>query len=248
MTINGACTITMIVNDNLLRTMQELRLLIADSIGKGNIMLEHQLRSSSHRVIMSKASTQHAVLREYQRSQPDLALISLQLKGNKPAEQFIQNIRKKLNPSTCFYLVFGPVGIGRLILNEDPGAESRGIISGEIPVAEDQRWLQSFEDYVQQHLPYLAVSDLAHTFAMSESTLLRQVKRLTGYAPARYIQEMRLNRGRQLLESGAFSSITQIANTVGYRDPRAFARNYKKRYGILPSEVLRKNEDQHHDP
>ena len=44
---------------------------------------------------------------------------------------------------------------------------------------------------------------LAHEFALSESTLLRQLKRLTGLSPIQYVQEVRLESARRLLESRA---------------------------------------------
>jgi transcriptional regulator GlxA family with amidase domain len=37
-------------------------------------------------------------------------------------------------------------------------------------------------------------------FAMSESTLLRQLKRLTGLSPVQYLLDVRLTEARRLLE------------------------------------------------
>ena len=78
---------------------------------------------------------------------------------------------------------------------------------------------------------------LAHEFAVSESTLLRQLKRLTGLSPVQYVQEVRLEEARRLLESRAYNSIAQVAAKVGYEDARSFARSFKQRYGKLPSEM-----------
>ncbi len=101
----------------------------------------------------------------------------------------------------------------------------------------DQEWLTNFEAFVQQHLAddTMNVPVLAQEFAMSESTLLRQLKRLTGLSPLKYLQEMRLDKARQLLENNSDKSIAQIASTVGYRDARSFTRIFKKRYGKSPS-------------
>lgn len=81
----------------------------------------------------------------------------------------------------------------------------------------------------------LSVPVLAQEFAMSESSLLRQLRRLTGLTPAKYLKEMRMEEARRLLESGTFRSITAVAAEVGYSDSRSFSRSFKKRFGKLPS-------------
>lgn len=103
----------------------------------------------------------------------------------------------------------------------------------------DREWLETFEAYVQKHYSsdLLSVSSLAYEFAMSESTLLRQLKRLTGLSPQQYIHAVRLEEARRLLENRVFNSIGQVAAKVGYDDARSFARSFKQRFGKLPSEV-----------
>ena len=103
----------------------------------------------------------------------------------------------------------------------------------------DQTWLADFEAYVKQHLgnEHLSVPQLAENFAMSESRLLRLLKRVTGLTPIQYLQEARLNEGRKLLVSRAYQSVSEVSRVVGYRDVRAFSRGFRKRFGKLPSEV-----------
>lgn len=104
----------------------------------------------------------------------------------------------------------------------------------------DREWLETFEAYVQKHFSsdILSVSALAHEFAMSESTLLRQLKRLTGLSPIQYLQEVRLDEARRLLETRACDSIAEVASKVGYEDARSFARSFRQRFGRLPSEMM----------
>jgi signal transduction histidine kinase/AraC-like DNA-binding protein len=104
----------------------------------------------------------------------------------------------------------------------------------------DREWLETFEAYVQKHFSsdILSVFELAHEFAMSESTLLRQLKRLTGLSPLQYLQEVRLNEARKLLKNRTYNSIAQVASRVGYNDTRFFSRSFRKRFGKLPSEML----------
>ncbi|MFN0034117.1 MAG: ATP-binding protein [Saprospiraceae bacterium] len=103
----------------------------------------------------------------------------------------------------------------------------------------DKEWLETYEAYVRQRMvdDTLSVSALAYHFAMSESTLLRQLKRLTGLSPIQYLQEMRLDEARRLLENRRYNSIAQVASKVGYDDARSFARSFRARFGKLPSEM-----------
>lgn len=104
----------------------------------------------------------------------------------------------------------------------------------------DRAWLETFEAYVQKHYAsdVLSVTSLASAFAMSDSTLLRQLKRLTGLSPLQYIQEVRLDEARRLLENRQYNSVAQVASRVGYDDARTFTRSFKQRFGKLPSELM----------
>ncbi len=77
----------------------------------------------------------------------------------------------------------------------------------------EQTWLKKLEIFVSKNLSNenLKVSVLAQEFTMSESTLLRKIKRLTGLTPNEYIKEVRLNTARSLLEKKAFNSVTEVA-------------------------------------
>ncbi len=105
--------------------------------------------------------------------------------------------------------------------------------------ATDREWLERFETFVQKNLSsdMLTIPMLADEFAMSESTLLRQLKRLTGLTPVQYLVEVRLDRARQLLENRTHDSIAKVAAEAGYSDARAFSRSFKQRFGKSPSEV-----------
>jgi AraC-like DNA-binding protein len=75
--------------------------------------------------------------------------------------------------------------------------------------AADKEWLERFEAFVQKNLSnsILSIPMLADEFAMSESTLLRQLRRLTGLTPVQYLQEVRLDKARQLLEDRTYDSV-----------------------------------------
>ncbi len=106
--------------------------------------------------------------------------------------------------------------------------------------ARDKTWLIAFETYIRDHISdsILSIPMISNEFAMSESTLLRQLKRLTGLSTKQYIQEMRLNQARIMIDNDNHLSVGQIAALVGYSDVSNFSRRFKKRFGKNPSQLM----------
>lgn len=104
--------------------------------------------------------------------------------------------------------------------------------------AVDQEWLNQLEEYLSEHLQDsdIKVPDIASALSMSESSLLRKLKNLVGITPKQYLQDLRLDYARKLLEEGGRLSIKEIAAKAGYKETRSFSRNYFKRYGKNPSD------------
>src|SRR5437763_10325964 len=56
-----------------------------------------------------------------------------------------------------------------------------------------------------------------------------------GQSPMQYLQELRLKKACQLLETTDMK-ITQVGSAVGYQDHSHFFRNFKKQFGVTPYE------------
>lgn len=117
--------------------------------------------------------------------------------------------------------------------------ESEQSISAPLLSQSDREWLEDFEAYVRGNFSsdLLNVAELTREFAMSESTLLRQLKRMTGLTPVQYLLEVRLAEARHLLETRGCDTVAEVADRVGYSDARSFSRAFRARFGKLPSEV-----------
>jgi DNA-binding response OmpR family regulator/anti-sigma regulatory factor (Ser/Thr protein kinase) len=76
--------------------------------------------------------------------------------------------------------------------------------------------------------------------AMSHSTFYRKVKALTGMTATEYIRKRRLRYCYQLLESGDYN-VNQAAMMTGFNQMAHFRETFKKEFGILPSEVIKKS-------
>src|SRR6476661_3398604 len=77
---------------------------------------------------------------------------------------------------------------------------------------------------------------LAEAMYMSERTLYRRLKELTGLTPANWLREVRLDRARQLLEAHALPTVAEVAYAAGFLNPSHFTQLYSKRFGKKPSE------------
>lgn len=85
----------------------------------------------------------------------------------------------------------------------------------------------------------LTVDDIASRMCMSQTTFYNKWKLLTGEAPKYLISRIRMEKARELLESGKFS-VTMVAEMVGMRNLKNFRGRYKEYFGKTPKEFMKK--------
>lgn len=85
----------------------------------------------------------------------------------------------------------------------------------------------------------LTVDDIASRMCMSRTTFYNKWKLLTGEAPKYLISRIRIEKARELLESGKFS-VTMVAEMVGMRNLKNFRGRYKEYFGKTPKEFMKK--------
>ena len=87
--------------------------------------------------------------------------------------------------------------------------------------------------WMQQHLTApLDVPELAARAAMSERSFHRKFTSALGETPARFVETLRLDHGRQLL--AARLSLKEIAAKTGFSTPARFAKAFERRFGVTP--------------
>lgn len=94
-------------------------------------------------------------------------------------------------------------------------------------VSEIQQWMQIHLDEP------LRISDAADRFEISERSLSRRFKAATDMAPQTYLQALRIDVAKELLQATNLS-IGEIALQVGIQDQRHFARIFHKHLGTSP--------------
>ncbi|MCB9297948.1 MAG: helix-turn-helix transcriptional regulator [Lewinellaceae bacterium] len=71
---------------------------------------------------------------------------------------------------------------------------------------------------------------------MSRSQLFRKVKALTGQSPSLFIRAIRLQRGKELLETTEMN-VSEVAYEVGFSTPAYFSDAFTETYGVRPSQL-----------
>lgn len=84
--------------------------------------------------------------------------------------------------------------------------------------------------------PWLGLADLVRESGMSRARFMALFRRQVGLPPRVYLEEERLRRARQNLETG-FLPIKAVAAESGFADPKYFARRFRAFYGCVPSAV-----------
>ncbi len=85
---------------------------------------------------------------------------------------------------------------------------------------------------------------LAQELAVSERTLHRRLIAETGQAPKKFIDHVRFQMARDLLETGG-KSIKELAYLCGYADDASFRRAFKRAFGKPPGAYLIRTSNGH---
>jgi len=84
------------------------------------------------------------------------------------------------------------------------------------------------------------LSDITNSLAISRVTLYRFLLKLTGLSPNQYIRKKRLEKAKELLEVGVYSTVKETALAVGFRNFSYFSKQFYKEFQVLPKDLLQK--------
>lgn len=101
-------------------------------------------------------------------------------------------------------------------------------------------------------LDYLALSyretgitsdSLAALCGISPVTFRKLFRAAIGISPIRYLKNIRMERAKELL-SGDFASISQVAESVGYRSIYQFSKAFRRETGVSPGAFARRGRNE----
>ena len=112
-------------------------------------------------------------------------------------------------------------------------APKRRLQNDDAIIRECQEWLAS--GYAASD----AVGRMVAKSGLPRRTFDRRFRAATGYSPTDYVQSLRIEEAKQLLEMEQ-RNVDSIAGEVGYSDVRAFRRLFNKMTGLSPAEYRRR--------
>ena len=98
---------------------------------------------------------------------------------------------------------------------------------GDAAVRDSQAWIE--QNYRRSN----PVSEMSERSGLNPRTFSRRFRAATGYQPIDYVQGIRVEVAKQLLESDT-DSVESISAAVGYDDPTSFRRVFKRKVGLTP--------------
>lgn len=101
-------------------------------------------------------------------------------------------------------------------------------------------YVEVLKQYVIENIKNfdITVEMLASEVNQSRSSLYRFLKISTGFTPAGFVKEIRLQQARLLIEEGKLKSVSEVGNSVGFKTSAYFSKIYKERFGVSPKEKM----------
>lgn len=118
--------------------------------------------------------------------------------------------------------------------------EQAGLQFSELSVKTRDSVVYKAKQWLKSHIqtPY-NLDTVAEVSAVSSRTLLRHFKEVEGMTPLDYLQKLRIERAKQLLEV-TLIGLVEVMEYCGYQDPSAFRRLFRRATGMTPSEYRQK--------
>lgn len=106
---------------------------------------------------------------------------------------------------------------------------------------QDAAFMKKFYELMEAELSNddINVDQFADKLFVSRSKFYYKVKALTGGSPNAFFKTYKLNRAKELLDSGQYL-VSEVADMTGFSTPSVFGRNFKARFGMTPTEYLEK--------
>lgn len=99
----------------------------------------------------------------------------------------------------------------------------------------DQRVQKVLAFFEESYTRSVTLTELAESVHLSVWHLSHLFKAETGSSPARYLKMYRMREAKRLLET-TFLSVKEIMSKVGMSDQSHFAKDFKKAYGLTPTQ------------
>ncbi len=128
----------------------------------------------------------------------------------------------------------------RHLLIDPGGREQRNYRSFRPSLSHGDANILSLQHWLEGHVEAeITVRGMAEFAKLSNRTFLRRFKAATGYTPNTYVQNLRIEKARGLLERTRIP-VSEIGWNVGYQDTSAFSRVFRATTGVTAGEYRKR--------
>ena len=110
---------------------------------------------------------------------------------------------------------------------------TRPMESADGPISDCQDWI------ADNYATTKPIEQMVERSGLSTRTFSRRFRAATGLSPIEFVQAIRVEEAKQILETDALS-IEEIGASVGYEDPASFRRLFKRNVGQSPAAYRKK--------
>ncbi len=125
------------------------------------------------------------------------------------------------------------------MIDIDKGSQSTFMIFSGQKDHKDELILRIQNFIEKRFADKITVQSIANQYAVTRRTLERRFKNATHNSLIEYLQRVRTEAAKKLLEPGK-KSVSEVMYAVGYNDAKAFRNVFKKYVGISPVEYRKK--------
>lgn len=129
---------------------------------------------------------------------------------------------------------------GRYLLIDNVRSEQSVYAMWSLPKSHGDAEILRVQHWLEQHFAEpVVIDEVARQFGFGVRNFKRRFKEATGFTPIAYLQTLRLERAKQMLESTRMT-LESITYAVGYEDSNSFRRLFQQRVGLLPAAYRKK--------
>lgn len=124
----------------------------------------------------------------------------------------------------------------------DPDRKRQSHFASFVPVRHQDRIIASAQEQMEKvFFEINTVDELIKDLPVSKRNFIRRFKMATGNTPLEYLQHIRIEASKKILENSN-ASITEVMYEVGYSDAKAFRKLFKRIVGLTPRAYKKKFE------
>ncbi len=158
------------------------------------------------------------------------------LRNAKKLKKYFVELKQELQKQETGYEIVAKNLINNLFINL-----YRELTHRQLQNEKDDHFINDLTNLISSDLTKKwIIEDLALRFGMGKTKFTDEVRKLTGYPPASFILNLKINKSMEMLQE-ASSSLSEIAYVCGFSSLQHYTSSFSNRIGVGPGKY-RKSE------